>query len=320
MQKFINNVLQSSWQLLKPAFDAPTAYSWQGLARLTVFSFGVAVLCWVLGIVWVRELSSALTQVFLIFTVQWWGVYYNFKLIPWVTGALVSVLFFGNFTGEIQKIALIAWPIFSGLIAVLPDFVDRDLIIVSPPPEKRPGIVTLVSAQALLSCWLQLGFVVQDWVRDYPVLLNDDFSRSAVLLEIEPISPQGIEFLKAIEAELTAVLTPLSWQEVQQWLQPPQRQENMTQVIQKASRNYLTSVERALWQVDYTFLNQAAGYSMQFVASWNGPQSRSGIPAYQKNCTIAKGFIAENGFQTVVVAVVCDRAKRVMVTPDSPVE
>jgi len=315
--KQIQDIIQSFWQFAKPAFDAPTAYSWQGLARLTLFSFIVAVICWVLGIDWVRDFSSTLGQVFLIFTVQWWGVHYNFKLIPWVTGALVSVLFFGNLTGTIPQAALITWPLFSGVIAVLPDFTDRNLELHSPKPEKRPSIVTLLSTQALISCWLQLLFVIQAWTEDYPALLSDDLDGNVVAIELETRSPQGVEFLNAIAVELETTLVPLSWSEVQKWMQPANREENLTGVVVSAADEQLTPLERALWDVEYQLLNQASGYRLQFTASWNGPQSSVGAPVHRKICQIREAFQAEDDFQTAVVDVECDRAQKLDIPPNS---
>lgn len=317
MLKQIQDILQSFWQFFKPAFAAPTAYSWQGLARLTLFSFIVAVISWALDIYWVQEFTSMMCQIFLIFTVQWWGIHYNFKLIPWVTGALVSVLFFGNLTGEIPQAALITWPLFSGIIAVLPDFTDRDLEMHSPKPQKRPSIVTLLSTQVLISCWLQLLFVVQAWTEDYPALLSDDLDGNIVAIELETRSPQGVEFLNAIETELQATLVPLSWPEVQKWLQPQNRLENLTEVVVTAADEKLTPVERALWNVEYQLLNQTSGYRLQFTASWDGPQSIGGAPVHQKVCQIQKGFNPEDDFQNTVVEVECDRAQKVEIPPSS---
>jgi hypothetical protein len=315
--KQIQDILQSFWQFVKPAFDAPTAYSWQGLARLTLFSFIVAVICWALDIYWVQEFASMMCQIFLIFTVQWWGIHYNFKLIHWVTGALVSVLFFGNITGEITQAALITWPLFSGIIAVLPDFTDRDLEMHPPKPQKRPSIVTLLSTQALISCWLQLLFVIQTWTEDYPALLSDDLDGNVVAIELETRSPQGVEFLNAIEAQLKATLVPLSWPEVQKWLQPPNRFDNLREVVVTAAREHLTPLERALWNVEYQLLNQASGYRLQFTASWDGPQSSAGAPSHRKICQIRRVFGAEDDFQTAVVVVDCDRAQKLEIPPNS---
>lgn len=314
MLKQIQGLFTDFWKFAKPAFNPPTAYSWQGLARLTLFSFIVALICWALEIHWVKEFSSMMTQIFLIFTVQWCGIHYNFKLIPWVTGALVSILFFGNITGgEIPQAALIAWPLFSGFIAVLPDFTDRDLEMHPPKPEKRPGVVTVLSIQALISCWLQLLFVVQAWTEDYPALLNDN--ENIIAIELESRSPQGVKFLNAIEAQLKDTFIPLSWSEVQKRLQPQNRFDNLAEVIVTAGRKRLTPLERALWGVEYQLLSQASGYRLQFTASWNGPQSRAGAPIYRKICQIQPGFVADDNFQTAVIQINCDRAQ--LISDDS---
>jgi hypothetical protein len=306
------NFIPHLWQPVKQFFTPPTAYSWQTFAGLTLFSFTVAAICWGLEIVWVREFCSSWAQLFLIVTLQWWGITNNVKLIPWLTGALVCFLFFGNFTGELPKISWVIWPLVSAAIAVIPDFLNRELKFQLPKPEQRPAIIAFISTQALLSCWIQFYFVVQTWVADYPALLADDLGRSAITIDLQSRSPQAVGLLNEIALKLAQTLEPKSWSEVQQWLQLQDRLARFTPVIRTATEDSLTPVERQFWEVEYQVMNQAAGYELTFTAFWQGPQSSAGAPLYEKTCWVQQDFTEEDEFEAPIVSVACERAKPVL--------
>ena len=95
-----------------------------------------------------------------------------------ITGFLVSVFAFGNQEDVITSRTIVLWPTISALITALPDFFEgtgTDSKAQIPKPEDRQKIIILVASCMLLSCWIQFYFVMDNWLKEYPSLLADNF-------------------------------------------------------------------------------------------------------------------------------------------------
>jgi hypothetical protein len=280
--KFIFNFFD--W--VKKTFRLPSAFSWETLILLCLFSAYMSRL----ATDWVQDLLINLAWIFLILGVFWGTTSANqlrigykdpsspgFPLSPWITGALVSLYIFGRH-GEYSREALIYWPIISAIIAALPDFVGDGFRPKVPAPKKRQNLVILFGTQILLSCWFQFYFVVQEWLVQYPSMLVDDFQQSAFVMKresAEPETPRGALILNTMEPKLAQMMNARPWSEIERSLLPANREKLIDSIENQAKRQIKAIEEDNLWQVVSRVSSRAraSGYNLQLVALWRGPRA-----------------------------------------------
>jgi hypothetical protein len=294
--KFFNSV----YEWVTKNVRLPSAFSWETLILLWLFSWYMA---W-LATGFVQNLLANLGWIFLIFGVYWattstrlfwlfrnekekkWG----FALSPWITGAVVSAYLFRQFPGESSREALVAWPVISAIIAALPDFLDKDLRPKSPEPQKRQNLIILFGTQFLLSCWFQFGYLIQDWLVQYPSLLADDFNQSAFVVKLEsPLSapmPRGATILDAMEPKVRAQFDGKPWPEVERLLLEQQRTTLISTLAEGTKQQTSPVEEDSLWQVASDVSARSSGYNLELQAIWQGPRSETQEYLVTKSCQI----------------------------------
>ena len=192
--KFISDVLGSAQKLLLPQ----DIYSWQTLIYLSIFSLLMSY--WAQGII-VKNIIALCGWLFLILGTSWYTtdkpVLIPGTLMPvgaLVTGGLVSVFAFGDEQNIFNPASFVLWPTISAMITAIPEFFHGTGTSVStqiPKPEARQKIIVLIAGSILVSCWLQVYFLVDSWVKDYPSLFNDDIDNSFLVKELYPIENSG---------------------------------------------------------------------------------------------------------------------------------
>jgi drug/metabolite transporter superfamily protein YnfA len=302
--KFLLNIYDWLQKNVRP----PSAFSWETLILLSVFSYYMSVL----STDFVRNLLANFGWIFLIFGVFWGTtaagqlrIGYKdkqkdgFPLSPWITGALVSVYIFGGPTGEVGREALIYWPVISAIIAALPDFLGERFTLKAPPLQKRQNLVVLFGTQILLSCWLQFYFVIQNWLVQYPSLVADDFHQSAFVVKWEsplsPPAPRGALILESMEPKLRDQLNARPWSEVERSLLPKERQKLINAIAQQTKQQISPIQEDNLWQVTSNVSSRGSGYNLELRTSWQGPRSeRLGDYSLTKSCQINQVYRQAN--------------------------
>ncbi|HEY9652678.1 MAG TPA: DUF5357 family protein [Coleofasciculaceae cyanobacterium] len=314
--KFITEWLQKN---LRP----PSAFSSYTLILLSIFSWFMSWLA--NGIV--ENLLANLGWIFLIFGTYWATTATKLlwigkiPLSPWITGALVSIYIFGWLTGGLSEAALICWPLFSAIIAAIPDFLGENLQLKSPSPPKRQDLVILFGTQLLLSSWFQFYFILQNWVEQYPSVLADEFNQSAFVWKVStPLvaseSPRGIAILNAMEPQLKQRLNGKPWSEVERLLLEPERVKLINSFEQKAKQQIGSVQEDELWQVKSNISRRTSGYNLQLQAIWDGPRSKPQPYSVNKSCQITQAIsqttattTTPNNQPTAIGQVVCERPK-----------
>lgn len=309
--KFIINWLQNT-------FRPPSAFSSYTLILLSIFSWFMSWLA--NGIV--ENLLANLGWIFLIFGTYWATTATKLlwigkiPLSPWITGALVSIYIFGWLTGDLSEEALICWPLFSAIIAAIPDFLGEDLKLKSPSPPKRQDLVILFGTQLLMSCWFQFYFVIQNWVEQYPSLLVDNFNQSAFVWRapspFESEIPRGVDILNAIDPKLRQRLNAKPWPEVERLLLEPERVKLINSLEQSAKQQITPIEEDELWQVKSNISARTSGYNLQLQAIWDGPRSKPQPYSLTKSCQITQApqpRTATNNQPTPISQVVCERTR-----------
>ncbi|HEY9892198.1 MAG TPA: DUF5357 family protein [Candidatus Sericytochromatia bacterium] len=300
--KFFLNLYEWVQKNIRP----PSAFSWETLILLSVFSYYMAMLAQT------RLLEDLLTNfgwIFLILGVHWWTTSANqlrigykpaegkdgFPLSPWITGALVSLYLFGGGTGDIRREALIYWPSISAVIAAMPDFLgetsDGGLILKKAPVNKRQNLVVLFGTQFLLSCWLQFNFVIQDWLVQYPSLVFDDVRQSAFVVKSQAASsarPRGAVILEAMEPRLREQLEAKPWSEVERLLLKEERISLVNTLQKQATKQVSPIDEDELWQVSSDVSSAKSGYNLDLLANWQGPRAQAKENSLVKSCQITR--------------------------------
>ncbi|GAB4233086.1 MAG: hypothetical protein Kow00121_61120 [Elainellaceae cyanobacterium] len=224
---------------------------------------------------------------------------------PWVVGALVcAALLSYQFLIPNFQTALVVWPLVSVAIAAFPRLLARRVItrrdgttredVVLAVPEDvgvRQDLIILILLGVLLSCWFQFNFFVQDLVRQYPSLLNDDFRDSSFIVRIDTPNPEasiGADILTIAEAEIRDALSGQPWLDVQRWLRNIETQvpELEEEILNQAFADTPEIRERSLWQFDAEFTDALPDDVLQLQALWTGPSSASDGYWLQKTCLI----------------------------------
>ncbi|HEY9608474.1 DUF5357 family protein [Allocoleopsis sp.] len=292
---------------LRKEVRLPSAFSWETLIVLSLFSYYMTIL----ATGWVRNFVVNFGWIFLILGVFWGTTASNqlrigyktpaqpgFPLSPWITGALVSIYIFGFVAeGESRQLSrnmLIYWPIISAIIALIPDYVGVGLKVKVPPPEKRKNQFLLVTSQILLSCWFQFHFLIQDYTAQYPSLLVDDFRKSAFVVKWEaPLSaatPRGAAILDGMGIQLRDSLDSKRWSDVERLLLPKELNKLISTNEKQVKKRLPPTLEDDLWQVSVAGGKASArgsgGYNLPLQAIWQGPRAKTETYSVTKTCQI----------------------------------
>ncbi|NET61691.1 MAG: DUF5357 domain-containing protein [Symploca sp. SIO2E6] len=321
-------------------FVPPTAssyFSYQILFLLSLFSYLMSQL----ADGFVRKLLLSLVGIFLICGIYWattankklW-IYRDEKAKPkkeglplssWITGAIACIylfvtlpmLLFDRVPSSGGAAALVAWPIISVVIAALPNFMglEKDeLKVKTPPPLKRQNLVILFSINILLSCWFQFYFVIQDWLAEYPSLLEDDFNKSAFVVNLvptqlkeqiedfvvqvvpteleeqigfQPKQRRGTEILEAMELPLQDKLDGQPWSKVEKLLLPEELNKWFPASVEQVKTKLSPLKEDRLWEVTSDVSSRDSGYNLELQATWQGPYNEPRLLyPIQKSCQI----------------------------------
>jgi hypothetical protein len=302
IRKIIENLLTWVNNLLKTIsgiFNPATAFSWQTLIGLSLFSWAMSFLA-----------TSIFTIILASFS--WWflilGVYWattsnkdisigKVLLSPWITGALVTIYIFGIVTGELSAYALVVWPLISAVIAALPTCLGENFQPKIPARDKRQPLVWLFTTQLILSSWFQFYFLVQDWLVQYPTIAADTFEKSAFVVRLSTDEsrqrlPRGTTILDLIASRLEEQLNNQDWSEVEQILLLREREQLIEQIeqIDTQVRQEIDSPdikEDNLWQVSLGEISlRESGYNLELKAFWEGPRSQTQPYSLTKSCQI----------------------------------
>lgn len=288
-------------QLLPTKWD-----SWRALIWFSLFSWAMAALAthpaieilistcgWLFlipGIHWAMHQEKSLKELLTI------G---GFFIAPWITGALVCIFLFGSITGKLTEAAFILWPPVSAAIAAAPKFIKYGPKYGVPDPPVRQDLIILLLVNLLISCWFQLYFATQVWLRQYPSLLAEDFSRSPFVVRLaaqESAASRGDQVLDRASALFEKNISGLSWSATERWLLEINDQ---METIQSEAIAQLAKVdENNLWKIQGRVL--PGEYLVQLLAVWTGP-TKDGISYYfTKNCQIRKQPLTSIGLPNLL--------------------
>lgn len=313
---FLASIPLVGW--LIQTFRPPSAFSWQTLFWLSVFSYCMSLLA--NGII--QELLSNFGWIFLILAVFWgtsaseqWKIG-ALPLSPWITGALTSIYIFVVIAGnsvESSEAAIIYWPLISAIIAVIPSFVKDELNMGPPQPQQRQNIAILLLSQLLLTCWFQFYFIIQGWLEEYPSVLADrQVHRSAFVVKLEPnrrLNPRGASILEMMGSQLKEQLDSRPWSEVEKLLLPEEL-EQLVQRLEQQAKDQISRVEEDVWwEVKHDISSRGSGYNLEIKEVWKGPRSGTQNYSVTRSCQISQVYPQSAGANTAVSEVKCGPLK-----------
>ncbi|AKG24767.1 hypothetical protein IJ00_20690 [Calothrix sp. 336/3] len=298
-------IIKDVWENLKKLLLPPKAFSWQTLIYLSLFSWLMS--SFTTG--FVKNLIALCGWLFLIAGTAWYttdkpvmipGT--NMPIGALITGALVSVFAFGHgeqttattakdfVTLPLRETTFVLWPTISALITAIPEFFEgsgTDVKQKIPKVEVRQKVLVLVACSMVLSCWLQLYFLVNNWLEKYPSLQTDSFQKTYVLRGgiKESIPRNGVEILEKLQPLIEEEISQQPWSEVEQWLlDAKQRVASLGRnVIEVNLRKY---EEKAFWRTEPRISNVKAGYKLDLLSIWSGPSANPVGYYVRKSCTI----------------------------------
>ncbi len=215
-----------NWNWLRSQLTPPQIRSWQTLilASFVTWFFSLLVM---LSDPEVEFQNFALTRlgwVFFLVGFIWWQSLHPWKLgslslTPGLIAAVFCCLFLTNTQGELSQWVFLFYPILTALIAALPACRNGKNRLSFPPLKQRPLIMLQLLIALLCSCWLQLTFVLQDWIDTYPNLAQANLSQSQFVLRTgTPFQLRGYHRLQPLQEQLKEHLHNDAWPEIEQKL------------------------------------------------------------------------------------------------------
>jgi hypothetical protein len=347
MQTLLKDVLgflvffQDIYKGIEKLFLPPKAYSWQTFIYLSAFSWLMSFF----AVGYVQNLIAFLGWAFLIAGTAWYttedplrvpGTFMPVGAL--ITGFLVSVFAFGHPEDGITSRTIVLWPTIAAIITAVPDFIegtDTSTKAKLPKPEVREKIIVLVGSCILLSCWIQFYFVMDNWLKQYPSVLTDNFERSTFVIklptiaeeaetvddsktEVQKIPKNGVTILDGLQIVVTEQINRRPWSQVEKWLIEANEQVRSlgNLVINQRLGDY---EERHLWRVEARVANIPSGYRLDLLTIWDGPSSNPEGYYLQKSCriepiavsaTTTRVTLSEVEVKNTVAEIECDRLSK----------
>ncbi len=317
--------LDEIFKQLRKTLTPPKPDSWQTLLWISIFSWAMSLLP---ESFFVQGFIATCAWFFLIPGIHWFMHEEKFEVFdltinikkgltingiwlgPWLTGALVCLLLFSGLPEARVSVAFVCWAPISAMIAALPKFIAMGPKYKTPDPGARQELVILLLTNLLLSCWLQLFFLTQSWLVDYPSLLTEDLSKSAFVVKLASDRPtsRGVLILDQAETVVKEQLDGQTWSQVERWLfdLKPQMQRLENTVMSRLP----PLKENELWHIDGRVLPRTE-YQLQMMAVWQGPSADGTGYHLVKPCQITRipdtrRSIARTVASTQIARVTCD--------------
>ncbi len=323
----IFKIIEAIYARIRRVVVPPKAYSWQTLIYLSLFSWLMSSL----STGYVKDIIAICGWLFLIAGTAWYTtdnpLYIpntNMPVGAVITGFLVSVFAFGQERNVITPKTIVLWPTISAIITAIPEFFEgtgTDAKTQIPKINERQKIIVLLGSCMVLSCWLQLYFVVDNWLDQFPSVQVDSSKRSALVIRTEPlvkVPKNGVLILDKLVPLVEEQIDERPWSEVEQWLyNARQRVGNLgRQVI---ATNLAEYDERFLWRVEPRVSNINTDYKLDLLSIWIGPSANANGFYLKKSCRVKQVTAStNNATKTVktsdntsaVAKIECDRVSK----------
>ncbi len=297
--------LKDAIQRIKKFFLPPKAYSWQTLIYLSIFSWLMSSLA-EKGTI--QDMIAFFGWIFLIAGTSWYTtdkpLYIPGTIMPVgavITGGIVSIFAFGHDEEVVAK-TIIYWPTISAIITAVPEFFEgsgTDFKTQLPKLEDRESVISLIGCCMLLSCWLNLYGLTDQWLKDYPSATypitreNKVSLRNDLLTILKPdntIPENGILIANKLQSAVETSLKGKSWSNVELWLKKADK--NVSKIGQTVVNiNLADFEEKNFWKTQARVENidpkdYNSGYKLDLFSVWEGPSATPKGYYLKKSCQI----------------------------------
>lgn len=235
--------------------------------------------------------------IFFVLGTAWWQwerpiKLFGIKIGPWIVGLLLSIILLDDLPENWRyKAMIITWPLLTASVRSLPKFFRGKLLPSWPPIAIRTELTVMFLFHVLISLWLQFGFLMNQWLIEYPSLLSEDLTQSsfAIARGIDPPAvPQGNIMINEMEAFLREQI------EGQQWARANQvifgLIENSISIDEAVKKNRPDIAENQWWELQGTVIQRQAGYGITLFAIWKGLPLAGEEYYLEKSCEISRTF------------------------------
>ncbi|MGL5194272.1 MAG: DUF5357 family protein [Chroococcales cyanobacterium] len=277
----------------------PRPCCWETFILLSIFSWLLSAFSWLL--VPPAENAYHFTHtgglIFFVLGTAWWQwerpiTVFDIKIGPWIVGLLLSLILLDDLPENWRHQAIIVtWPLLTAAVRSVPKFFRGRLLPRWPPISIRKELTVMFLFHVLISLWLQFGFLMNHWLREYPSLLAEDLTRSSFAIPwgIEaPEIPQGNIMINGMEAFLREQI------EGQQWPRATQVMSGLVEnriSIDDEVKNRLPDIEEhQWWELRGTVIQRQAGYGITLFAIFQGLPLTVEDYYLEKSCEISRTF------------------------------
>ncbi len=210
----------------------------------------------------------------------------NFTLSPWITGAMIGFFLYQNVNNEIKSFIVIMWPLLSLCIAELTVFFKNGGKLEPSPPLTSKSFTFMFLINLLLTCWLSLHFVIQEWSKQYPSLLEEDVSKSAFITKIKPNSlgeSRGATILNLIEQKLRAETGDRQLE-----TSVEKMKLKLITLKHQTLEQLPPAKENKYWFLQTPIIASNSGYQIELQLIWQGPTLGKESYYLSKSCQIKR--------------------------------
>lgn len=296
----------------------PRPFSWETLILLSIFSWLLSAFSWLLVPPALNAYHFTHTG-FLIFFVlgtAWWQWERPIKLLgikigPWIVGLLLSIILLDDFPENWRHQAMIVtWPLLSASVRSVPKFFRGQLLPSWPPISMLKELTVMFLFHVLISLWLQFGFLLNQWMINYPSLLSEDLTRSsfAIFQGIEvPEIPQGHILINEMEVFLREQIEGQQLPRVDQVISG--LLENRIEIDKTVKKRLPNIEENQWWELRGNVIQRQAGYGITLFAIWTGLPLAGEEYYLEKSCEISRTFRQPEPASSSPPAEALDRAQ-----------
>ncbi|MBO0347622.1 DUF5357 family protein [Phormidium pseudopriestleyi FRX01] len=235
--------------------------------------------------------------IFFVLGTAWWQwerpiKLFGIKIGPWIVGMLLSIILLDDLPENWRHQAMIVtWPLLTASVRSLPKFFRGQLLPSWPTISIRKELTVMFVFHVLISLWLQFGFLLNQWMINYPSLLTEDFARSsfAIAWGIQaPEIPPGNIMINEMEAFLREQIegqqSPRANQVISGLL------ENRIEIDKTVKKRLPDIEENELWKLRGTVIQRQAGYGITLFAIFQGLPLAQEEYYLEKSCEISRTF------------------------------
>ncbi len=280
---------------LKP----PRPFCWETLILLSIFSWLLAAFSSLLvPPAWnAYHFTHTGGLIFFVLGTAWWQwerpiKLFEIKIGPWIVGLLLSIILFDDLRESWRNQAMIVtWPLLTALVRSVPKFFRGQLLPSWPPISIRKELTVMFLFHFLMSLWLQFGFLMNEWMINYPSLLTEDLTRSSFAIARGIKAPEvtrGNLMINEMEAFLREQIEGQQWPRATQVISG--LLENRIDFDKTVKKGLPNIEENQWWKLRGTVIQRQGGYGITLFAIFEGLPLVSEEYYLEKSCEISRTF------------------------------